>query len=539
LPLYAAFTPFPFHPLLNRFGVTLGFLELTQDSGAGGWVSDMKKFLSVIFFLLLLFGAFLAGSWHSGRETTKGSTSTGRQISEEEDAADHAHTSDKGGGGLLKTEMAIEAGPANQDSGDTASMPSGTVRISVERQQIVGVRTAQVEKKPFSYQIRTFGRVAPDETRVYRLIAPLDGWIVEIFDNSTGSLVKKDEPLASFYSLDILTAQRNHISALAQVVSLKDDRTGPNPGPQSALARTRETYLKRTLDGLRSIGMPDVQIKELERTREFAEHILIAAPADSFVISRNVSPGQRFDKGTEWYRLADLSRIWILADLFESESQYFKPGARVQITLPYQRKAFQATVSKILPQFDAGSRTLKVRLETDNPGFILRPDMFVDVELPVSLPPCIFVPADAVLDSGLRKTVFVDHGNGFFEPRRVETGWRMGGQIEIVKGLRPGERIVVSGNFLIDSESRMELAAGGIYGLPSRDPVCGMDVDEKKAKASGRKSEYQGVTYFFCSDECRRRFEKSPAQYLRKESEVHSPAGHSAPTHPKTMGEGH
>jgi Cu(I)/Ag(I) efflux system membrane fusion protein len=469
----------------------------------------MKKFSFVIFFLLLLFGAFLAGSWHSGRENAKGSTSAGRQISEKEDAA--------------KTKMASEEGPASQDSGDTASMPLGTVKVSNERQQIIGVSMARVEKRPVKHMIRIFGRVAVDETRVYRLIAPLDGWIVEAFDNSTGSLVKKDEPLASFYGQDVLTAEVTYFQALTASRTFSTSST------------------RRALDGLKAIGMPDVQIKELERTREYAVNVLITAPFESFVISRNVSPGQRFDKGTEWYRLADLSRVWILADLFENESHYFKPGAHVKITLPYQRKAFQATVSKILPQFDAASRTLKVRLETDNPGFILRPDMFVDVELPVSLPACIFVPADAVLDSGLRKTVFVDRGNGFFEPRRVETGWRMGGQIEILKGLRSGERIVVSGNFLIDSESRMELAAAGIYGTMNKDPVCGMDVDEKRAKASGRRSEYRGVTYYFCTDECKEKFDENPDRYIGKMSEdlSHPAAGHGSrpTTHPKNAGE--
>jgi membrane fusion protein, copper/silver efflux system len=460
----------------------------------------MRKFSYTVLFCLLLFGSFVAGSWYGDRDTA----------------------SDKRGVSPSKIEMASDAGPTGQDGGDAASLPPGTVKISPERQQIAGVRMAQVVKSPMKHVIRTFGRVSADETRVYRLIAPVDGWIREIFDNSTGSLVKKDEPLASFYGLEVVTTQLSYISALA------------------ASRASAASSLRRTLDGLKAIGMTDVQIKELERTREYAENILIVAPAESFVISRNVSPGQRFDKGTEWYRLADLSHVWIVADLFESESQYFKPGARVQITLPYQRKAFQTTVSKILPQFDAASRTLKVRLETDNPGFILRPDMFVDVEFPVSLPPSVSVPADAVLDSGLRKTVFVDRGNGFFEPRKVETGWHLGDRVEIVKGLHPGERIVLSGNFLIDSESRMELAAAGIYGLSSRDPVCGMDVDEKKAKASGRKSEYHGVTYFFCSDECKERFDKNPGQYLRKGAEGPSPAGQAAsPTHPKNAGESH
>ena len=213
----------------------------------------------------------------------------------------------------------------------------------------------------------------------------------------------------------------------------------------------------------------------------------------------------------------------------------------MQITLPHQRRTFQTTVSKVLPQFDAASRTLKVRLEADNPGFILRPDMFADVEFPVTLPLGFFVPVDAVLDSGLRKTVFVDRGNGFLEPRKVETGLRIGDRVEIVKGLRSGERIVVSGNFLIDSESRMELAAAGIYGRSSRDPVCGMDVDEKKAKTSGRMSEYQGISYYFCSSECKEKFSKNPDRYIGKAAEGPSPpADHAAQhTHHENGGESH
>ena len=170
--------------------------------------------------------------------------------------------------------------------------------------------------------------------------------------------------------------------------------------------------------------MSDLQIKEMERTREYNENILIVAPETSFIIARNVSPGQRFDRGTEWYRLADLSRVWILADLFEDEAQYIKPGEKVRVTYPYQKKTFEATVSEVLPIFDPVSRTLKVRLETENPGYMLRPDMFVDVDFPVKLPPSINVPVEAVLDSGLTQTVFVDQGDGFFEPRKVETGWR-------------------------------------------------------------------------------------------------------------------
>jgi YHS domain-containing protein len=153
----------------------------------------------------------------------------------------------------------------------------------------------------------------------------------------------------------------------------------------------------------------------------------------------------------------------------------------------------------------------------DNPGYLLRPDMFVDVEFPVTLPSALSVPADAVLDSGLKKTVFVDLGNGLFEPREVETSWRMGNRVEITSGLKPGERIVTSGTFLIDSESRLELAAQGMYGTLSKDPVCGVDVSLNKAERAGRKSVYQGKNYHFSSDECKQKFDKNPESYVKKE----------------------
>ena len=138
-----------------------------------------------------------------------------------------------------------------------------------------------------------------------------------------------------------------------------------------------------------------------------------------------------------------------------------------------------------------------MRLDAENPGFVLKPDMFVDVEFPVNLPPSIIIPVDAIIDSGLRKTVFVDRGNGFFEPRDVADGWRIGGRAEIIKGLMPGERIVISGTFLVDSESRMKLAAAGLFGMPVKDPVCGMTIDEDKATAAGLKKEYGGQDLLF------------------------------------------
>ena len=174
------------------------------------------------------------------------------------------------------------------------------------------------------------------------------------------------------------------------------------------------------------------------RTGQYGTYVEIRSPVAGFVLARGVSPRQRVDKGAELFSIADLSRVWIVADVFNVESQYIQPGMSARISLPQQNKTFEAKVTDVLPRFDATTRTLKVRLEADNPDFTLRPDMFVDVEFLITLPPAITVPVDAVLDSGLRKTVFIDVGNGFFEPRSVDTGWRFGGRVEIVRESCPG-----------------------------------------------------------------------------------------------------
>jgi len=201
------------------------------------------------------------------------------------------------------------------------------------------------------------------------------------------------------------------------------------------------------------------------------------------VVARNVSPGQKFERGAEYYRIADLSRVWILADVFESDAQYLQPGAQVRVNLPDQGKSFPGRVSNVLPQFDGATRTFKARIEVDNRSYALRPEMFVDLELPVAFSRTVVVPAGAVLDSGLRKTVFVERGQGLFSPREVETGRRFDDRVEIVKGLAAGERIVVSGNFLVSSESRLKEAAD-MYSPASEQPKA----DAKTATSDTKKT---------------------------------------------------
>jgi RND family efflux transporter MFP subunit len=337
------------------------------------------------------------------------------------------------------------------------------------------------------------------------LNAAVDGWIRETLGNSTGSLVKKGEPLAAFYSPEFLGAEQAYLYSLGALDRFQDSA-------KETPEQIKVTYanIQQCVDSLRNLGMADIQIEEIKRTRQLTQQIKIFAPEASFILARNISAGQRFEKGYELYRLADLSHVWLMADLFENEARLIKPGQSA--TVSYQERTWRARMGDVLPQFDPATRTLKVRFELDNPGYALRPDMFVDVEFEVNLPPAVTAPIDAVLDSGLKKTVFVDRGNGYFEPRAVETGWRMGDRIQITRGLEPGERIVVSGNFLLDSETRMK----SIAAAAQKDPVCGMDVDPNLLG----KTQYKGKTYYFCSAACKQKFDKTPEQHLGKQQLV-------------------
>ncbi len=327
-------------------------------------------------------------------------------------------------------------------SDDEPSSVPGAVRVSPEKQQLMGIQLATLQKIPEKHTLRVLGRVAADERRVYIINAAVDGWIQETFDNATGSQVKQDEPLVSYYSPEFLSAQQSYIYYLGSL-----DRFKESEGEVSGQVPLTKTSMQQYVDNLRNLGMGEAQIQEIALTRKITLNIQLRAPATGFVIARNVSPGQRFTKGSELYKIADLRRVWILADLFENEAKYFKPGKPVKVSLPQQQKTFTATVSSVLPQFDPATRTLKVRLEMDNPGYILRPDMFVDVELPVTFAPVVSVPARAILDAGLRKTVFVDRGKGIFEPRQVETGWRFGDRVEIEAVSDPANESSFPGTF--------------------------------------------------------------------------------------------
>jgi len=399
-------------------------------------------------------------NWHS-----QSGNQTGRHVLYYVDPMHPSYKSDKPGiapdcGMRLVPVFAEDLGNA-QPSSPLAQLPTGAVAIDAATQRLMGIRVAAVEKSGATRTVRVIGRVVPEDTRVYRVNSGLGGFIRETYNDSVGMLVKKDQKLASYYSPDFLAVASGFLAANERVpgaVGNDGNRTMPFPG---TLSKQGVSSMQGYTDRLRNLGMSDVQIKRIADSRQLPESIDIVAPADGFIVARNISPGQHFDHEMEFYRLADLSRVWVVAEIYEQEAPYLRPGGLAQIHLKDEGRQMPGRITDSLPQSEAGGGTVKLRLEVDNPKFLLRPDMVVDVELPIRLPPAVTVPLDAVVDSGARARVYIEHGEGIFEPREVETGWRFGERVEILRGVRPGERVVVEATFLVDSESRLKVPASG------------------------------------------------------------------------------
>jgi RND family efflux transporter MFP subunit len=364
--------------------------------------------------------------------------------------------------------MALVPVYSDQQQSAKPQVAGGKVAISAEQQQRIGVQLERVERNSGTRVVRTTGRVAADETRVHRVMAGTDGWVESVRDNPPGTLVKRNDLLATLYSKEFRNAEQAYISSVISLDRLKGVHEQTDSSRNDANIRINE-------EQLRSLGMGEPQIRELARTRQVTRDVAICSPIDGIVLSRSVAPGQRVENGTEFYRIADLSRVWILADLFGEESRLFSPGSRVRVTVRELGKTIYARVSSDPPLFDPQSRSLKLRLEADNPHLLLRPDMFVDLEFTAKAPAGLSVPQEAVLDSGRSKMVYVETGDGLFEGRTVETGEAYGNRVAIVRGLAEGERVVTSGTFLIDSESRMRSSVlmssqTAHDALPGKDP---------------------------------------------------------------------
>ncbi|HZO99578.1 MAG TPA: efflux RND transporter periplasmic adaptor subunit [Terriglobia bacterium] len=344
------------------------------------------------------------------------------------------------------------------------SFPPGTVQISPARQQLIGVTTATAEYRTLDRQIRTVGRVETDETRTTNVHVRISGWIQKVFVDYTFQHVMKGDPLFTIYSPELLATEQEYLLALKAQKSL-------GGSPYHEVATGSEMLLEAARRRLALWDLTDGQIRELERSGKPQREITIYSPATGHVQERKAFPNQYVTPDTNLYTLVDHSTVWVYADVYESELPLVRVGQEAAITtesLPGQ--TIRGRVDYIQPHLMTETRTLPVRMEFPNPDLKLKPGMFVNVELHASLGRQLTVPSDAVLDSGVRQVVFVDRGNGYFEPRTVKLGEYSGSFATIQNGLRAGEKVVTRANFLIDSESNLREAMAGMTGMPGMEP---------------------------------------------------------------------
>jgi RND family efflux transporter MFP subunit len=326
------------------------------------------------------------------------------------------------------------------------------VTLSPWRRQLIGVQIGTVEKRRVTRTIRAAGRVEYDEKSLAAVNLKFGGWIVELMVKSVGETVRKGSPLMAIYSPDLLEAQRNYLVARAALASLGTDA----PADSRSLA---EEMLRSARERLRLWDFTEEQLKAIESSQQPEHDVTIFSKVDGVVTARNVTLGSSVEPGRNLFEIADLTTVWMLADVFESEAPLVKVGQPAKVVLnSVPDEPLTGTVSYIYPALDESTRTLRVRLECPNPGGRLKPGMYATVFIAVDLGEQLVVDDDAVLDTGLRQIVFVDKGEGRLEPREVVVADRADGLAIIAKGLDAGEKIVTSGNFLVDSESRMKAA---------------------------------------------------------------------------------
>ena len=351
-----------------------------------------------------------------------------------------------------------------------SGMAPGMVMVSPEKQQLLGVRTAVVERKPLIKSVRTVGVIGFDETKVTHIHSKIEGWIDKLYVNYTGKLVEKGEPLFTIYSPELLATQQEYLLA---VKARERFSTSSIPEVRSG----GESLVEASKRRLALWDISETQIRELEEKGEAQRTLMLYAPHSGFVIKKDANQGMRIMPDKELYAIADLSTVWVNVDIYESEIPFVRPGQMASVTLSYDPGAtFNGKVSYIYPYVDEKTRTAKARLEVPNPGFKLKPDMYVNAEIKIDGGRHLAVPEEAVLDSGMRKVVFIDKGNGHFEPKEIKLGAKMDGYYQVLSGLSEGERIASSSAFLLDSESRLAEAMGAMAGMPgmSMEGMAGM-----------------------------------------------------------------
>lgn len=336
-----------------------------------------------------------------------------------------------------------------------APLPSGmsTVQIDPAQQRLIGLKTAKAKVVAFDPTIRTTGRVAFDETRVVKVQPRFEGFIEKLHANFSGKQVKKGEPLATIYSPELLATEQELLLATRAEGTLV--KSGLPDAADAARAR------------LRLFGISDGDIARIEASGKPVRALPLASPISGFVTAKNVVEGARVGPSDALFDIADLSVVWVIADVYEYELPRLRLGQKATVTLSYwPDKRWRGRVSYVFPTVDEKTRTIKVRIEVENPRTELKPEMFADVQISAQPRQALVVPDDAIIDSGTRKLVFVALGDGKLSPREVKTGDSAHGAVEIRGGLKDGDEVATGASFLLDSESRLKSAVDAMEPAP-------------------------------------------------------------------------
>ena len=350
--------------------------------------------------------------------------------------------------------MSMQAGNSSTSEPKPAETPLQPVQLSSERMQKIGVTFGQVERRDVGGEIRATGTAEIDERRVAYVQTRFSGWLRNVYANATYDFVRKGQRLFTIYSPELVATQEEYLLALKNEHQLQGSSVqGVSSGAASLVSAARER--------LRQWEIPESEIARLEQTGKPIRELEINSPFSGYITEKNALPNMFADPQTKLYSIADLSSVWVNAQVFQNDVGNLKPGDRAEVTVDaYPGKAFRGRVEQILPQVDMNTRTVRVRLAITNPGLLLKPGMFVNVAITTPMGGQLVVPATAVIQSGARQIVFVDKGDGQLDPTEVQLGSRAGDGYVVQKGLKAGDRVVTSGNFLVDSESQLQAAAG-------------------------------------------------------------------------------
>ena len=337
--------------------------------------------------------------------------------------------------------------------------PAGPqIKISVDRVQKLGVRTEAAAARAIGRTLRAVGTVQADERGLYTVSPKFEGWIATLFVNTTGARVHRGQPLLEVYSPDLVTAQQDYRVAAEGLESLRDARPEARAGMQK--------LLNASLTRLRNYDIADSDLDDLRAGNEAKQTVVLRARADGVVLAMTARAGMRFMAGEALYQIANLSRVWVVASVFEQDLSRVHVGQTATVSLPaYPGRSFTGKVAFIYPTVQPETRTARVRIELANPDGVLKPDLYGTVDIAVGgRTIAVAIPVSAVLDTGTRQVVLIERNAGTFEPREVQLGARGDGYVEALQGVADGERVVINGNFLIDSESNLKAALGSLGG---------------------------------------------------------------------------